>query len=226
MATEKKGMTNKEITQLKRECKEIQRKYERLRTYVGYDDLMGWTPKPDVERMYGFLHAWLYPLYSYVEKNMNQIVTPDIRNTIISITRAIIAQMAISDKYGIKLPFEPKEADSENFKDKQEKYYELRFDPCQICGETRITHQCHIIPRSEGGPNNIENFITLCPLHHHLFDNHRLNEEEWNILKKVIETKMESAKLYAFDVRQRLLEAYWANPRRIYPYSNTKNLPN
>lgn len=220
MAAENKGMTNKEIAQLKREYKEIKQKYERLRAYVGYDDIQGWEPKPDIERMYGFIHAWLYPLNALLNKNLGVPITPYLRNEIISTISAIISQMAISDKYGIMLPFEPKAVDIENFQEKQVKYYELKFDPCQICGETKITHQCHIIPRSEGGPNNRENFVTLCPLHHHLFDNYRLNKEEWEILKKVIETKMESARIYALEVRLRLLENYWTNPDRTYIFSN------
>ena len=59
----------------------------------------------------------------------------------------------------------------------------MRVDkPCIIYKETRITHDCHTIPRSEGGILSEQSIIELCPLHHHLFDNHRLNREEWQIL--------------------------------------------
>jgi hypothetical protein len=54
-----------------------------------------------------------------------------------------------------------------------------RTGPCEICQEVRVTHLCHIIPRSEGGNNAPENLIRLCPNHHYLFDRHLLTEKEW-----------------------------------------------
>ena len=83
------------------------------------------------------------------------------------------------------------------------------YDPCNICGEKRITHDCHIIPRVEGGPGHSDNFVTLCPLHHHLFDHSRLSEDEWEVLTKVIDGKMEAARVYAKEVRIPILKAFW-----------------
>lgn len=217
MTEKKMEITLKEITSLKQELKELKIKYERLRSFVGYDELEGWIPNPQMVNQYGFIHAWLYPVNSFMNHNLNQPLTADIRNQIISIITAIIAQIAISDKHGIKLPFEPKEVDLFNFQDKQVHYYEYSYGPCEICGEIRITHQCHIIPRFEGGPNHRDNFVILCPIHHHLFDNHRLTKEEWQILFKVIEGKMPSAIVYAKEVHEKRLIQFWNNPIRKYP---------
>lgn len=219
---EKKTMSSREIATLKRELKELTKRYETLRSFVGYDELEGWLPKKDVETQYGWLHAWMYPLYSHLITIEGVIFSPDHRNKIVSLVRAIIAQIAISDKYGVKLPLEPKDVDTENFEKKQRSYYELDYGPCEICGEDRITHECHIIPRSEGGPNHRDNFVTLCPLHHHLFDNHRLNQEEWKTLRTSIENKMPSAVIYANEVHQKILLEYWANPKKSYPYDNDR----
>src|SRR3972149_5717456 len=54
------------------------------------------------------------------------------------------------------------------------------FDPCEICGNNRITHLSHIIPRNEGGSDAPENLLSLCANNHYLFDNHRLIKEEWD----------------------------------------------
>lgn len=35
-----------------------------------------------------------------------------------------------------------------------------------ICGETRFIHLHHILPLSQGGPDTVENLVTLCSLHH------------------------------------------------------------
>jgi len=187
------------INKLKRKIKELESKYEELRASVGYEELHGWKPNKRIEAQYGWVYAWLYPLNSY----LNSSVSPNVRNEIMSIVTAIISQLSIHGKYGVKIPHEPKEVDSENYFAKQRKYNKLNYDPCDICGENRITHECHIIPRSEGGPLHRDNFFTLCPLHHHLFDHSRLNKTEWEILSGVINTKMQSAIVYFREVREK-----------------------
>ena len=107
--------------------------------------------------------------------------------------------------------------DVESFFDKQSKYFNFAYDPCDVCGENRITHQCHIIPRSEGGPNHIDNFVTLCPLHHHLFDNHRLNKAEWEILMNTIDKKMSSAVVYSKEVHEKQLVYFWQHGSNTNP---------
>jgi len=217
MVTKKEQEQLPKIRDLKRKIKELETQYEELRASVGYLELRGWKPDPRIEMQYGWVHSWLTPLYNY----MNHVahVDPYVRNKIVSIVKAVIAQLVISGKYGIDFPHEPKEG-SIDLIEKQIKSYELNFDPCVICGENRITHYCHIIPRSEGGPNHVDNFVILCPLHHHLFDNNRLNEDEWQVLMKVLETKMPSAVFYVKEVREKQLQRFWTNPKPVYPLEN------
>ena len=182
---------------------------ERLRSAVGYDELKGWQPQKQIERQYGWVYAWLYPLISYINQNINQPLTPEIRNKIHDIVTAIIAQLAIHGKYGIRLPHEPREVDFEQYSIKQDKIFQKTYKPCVVCGEKRITHECHIIPRSEGGSLHKDNFVTLCPLHHHLFDHARLSQTEWETLSKSLMGKMAAAIVYANQVRLPLLQEFW-----------------
>ena len=39
---------------------------------------------------------------------------------------------------------------------------------CVICGFSHVTAVHHIIPRKEGGSNDLENLVTLCPNHHYM----------------------------------------------------------
>jgi len=50
---------------------------------------------------------------------------------------------------------------------------------CEICGDTRVLNIAHIIPRSDGGPDEEWNLMRLCANHHYLFDEHKLSQEEW-----------------------------------------------
>lgn len=219
MVTKEQKTDVPKLTALKRKIKELELKNEVLRASVGYSDLKGWKPNPRVEIQYGWVYAWLHPLYQFLNSNVGFELTPDIRNKSVNIVTAIIAQLVVDGKYGVKIPHEPMDVDN-NFQERQIKYYELNYDPCDICGEDRITHACHIIPRSEGGANNIQNFVTLCPLHHHLFDHHRLNEEEWEKLLPILQTKATSSQIYAKEVREKLLRQFWENPIRKYPESD------
>lgn len=78
---------------------------------------------------------------------------------------------------------------------------------CAICGEARLTHQCHIIPRHQGGFDGLDNYVTLCPNHHVLFDSHRLSRQEW--MKLTWENKDPRVKRYAETVRYCNQLAYW-----------------
>lgn len=195
------------INTLKRKIKELESRCEELRSSVGSEELQGWKPNKRIEAQYGWVYAWLYPLNSYL--NNNSQIRPDVRNKIMSIVTAIISQLSIHGKYGVKIPFEPKDVDLSNYFEKQKKYNWLNYDACDICGENRISHECHIIPRADGGPNNRDNFVTLCPLHHHLFDHSRLNKAEWDTLSEVINTKMKSAIVYFREVREKQQREFW-----------------
>jgi hypothetical protein len=199
----------KELASCRRQLKEANAFNERLRSAIGFDELKGWRPQEAIERQYGWVFAWLHPLYSYTNENVGKPLTPDIRNRIQEIATAIIAQLAVSGKYGVTLPFDPRPVDGEAFMTKQQRPLQLIYPPCVICGESRITHDCHILPRTEGGPSHADNFIALCPLHHHLFDHDRLSPEEWANLREAIKGKMEAALVYADQVRLPRLEAFW-----------------
>ena len=199
----------KELTTYKRQFKDALAFNERLRSAVGYDELKGWQPQERIERQYGWVFAWLYPLSSYMDQNLNKPLTPEIRNKIHTIITAIIAQLAINGKYGVMLPHDPREVDLAQFMEKQNNNLQKFYEPCAICGEKRITHECHIVPRSEGGPLHRDNFVMLCPLHHHLFDHARLSKDEWEALSSALVGKMESAIVYANQVRLPMLQAFW-----------------
>jgi len=200
----------KELATCKRQLKDALALNERLRSVVGYDELKGWQPKERIEKQYGWVFAWLYPLSSYMNQNLNEPLTPDIRNKIHDIVTAIIAQLTINGKYGIQFPQNPREVDLAQFKTKQDNIFQKSYESCAICGENRITHECHIIPRSEGGPLHRDNFVMLCPLHHHLFDHARLSKSEWEVLSNALAEKMESAVIYANQVRLPMLQSFWS----------------
>ena len=193
----------------KRKLKEAEEMNERLRALVGNEELGGWKPQKQVERMYGWVHAWLYPLSSYMNQNLSEPLTPSVRNKIHDIAMAIIAQLAVHGKYGVKLPHDPRAVDLEAFQDKQARIFRKEYEPCAICGEDRITHECHIIPRAEGGPLHRDNMVMLCPLHHHLFDQSRLSEDEWQIFTSKLDGKMDAAIHYANQVCLPLLVKFW-----------------
>jgi hypothetical protein len=201
--------TKRELATCKRQLKDAQILNERLLSVVGYDELKGWQPKERLERQYGWVSAWFDPLFSYMNQNLDQPLTPDVRNKICDIVTAIIAQLIVRGKYGIDLPHDHRDVDIEDFREKQDNIFNQTYEPCAICGEKRITHECHIIPRSEGGPLHRDNFVMLCPLHHHLFDHARLSKEEWDRLSLALVGKMEAAIFYASNVRLPQLQSFW-----------------
>ena len=128
-----------------------------------------------------------------------------LRNRIVALQESWVGLKKLEDRSGIKVPlhtppiqtFLPKQSNS--------------FQPCQVCGESRITHYCHIFPRSDGGREDPDNYIYLCPTHHHLFDHNRLSKEEWD--KIDFSGKMPAAKEYAERVRVPKLQKFWEKQR-------------
>jgi len=217
----------KELSQCKRELKEAIQYNERLRSF-GFDEIDGWKPQDRIEQQYGWVFAYDYPLYRCLQRHVGETLSPDIRNEIMNTVKAIFAQCAVMGKFGVKLPFDPREVDPravvrdavepeafdmDKFLEDPDSMYIKDYVPCEICGEKRITHSCHIIPRVDGGVLHRDNFVILCPLHHHLFDHSRLNEDEWAILSNIINTKMDAAKTYANDVRLPMLKRFWKQSR-------------
>jgi len=186
----------KQLRDCRESLQEAQELNSRYQTLVGGADLADWQPQERIERQYGWVFAWLYPLSSIMNQHLNEPLTPDLRNRIHELVTAIICQLSVFGKYGIRLPLDPLPVDQERFARRQVQIFEENYEPCEICGETRITHECHLIPRSEGGEYHRDNLVVLCPLHHHLFDNSRLSEEEWNKLLVNIRTKAPSAVTY------------------------------
>ena len=105
----------------------------------------------------------------------------DLRNRIIRLLYSWIGQKKLESKLGIKIPLSASlmtdpPPDENNIRNSS--HLEI-YTPCEICGEDRITNASHILPRSHGGGGSPQNLLYLCPTHHHLFDHHRLSEEEW-----------------------------------------------
>ena len=82
-----------------------------------------------------------------------------------------------------------------------------KFNPCEVCGQLRVVHQCHIIPRNHGGADKADNYVILCANHHHLFDRHKLAEEEWGRIDW--STKSEEVQEYVFKVRLPRQKMFW-----------------
>jgi hypothetical protein len=96
----------------------------------------------------------------------------------------------------------------------QDEYNNLRLDgnkklysPCYICGETRVSEYCHIIPRQIGGSNLSTNIVYLCPTHHSCFDKGVLTKAEFEALD--LRGKSELAKSYVEEVLRVRQELHW-----------------
>jgi len=119
----------------------------------------------------------------------------DLKNEISALLESWIGQKILETKFGIKIPLSSTTISIKAYMRKQQRSKTEVYEPCEICGEKRITNYCHIVPRMIGGPSAEENYLYLCPTHHHLFDGKRLSEEEW--AKIDFSSKSESARAYA-----------------------------
>ena len=135
----------------------------------------------------------------------NDIV--NLRNKIVALLNSWIGAKKIETKFGIKIPLTATPPSIKNFIEKQTRSSNRAYKACEICGENRITHFCHIIPHSEGGPSDENNYLYLCPVHHHLFDHNRLSKEEWS--KIDFSKKFSSAQEYVEKVKLGSLEKKW-----------------
>jgi len=142
-------------------------------------------------------------------KTKNELM--DLKNKITSLLKSWIGSKKLESKFGIKLPLSSTPPSIENFLEKQARSYSRVYKPCEVCGEDRVTHYCHIVPRSEGGADNEENYIYLCPLHHHLFDDDRLSKKEWN--KIDFSKKSKVSQEYVKKVRLPIQEKFWQNKK-------------
>ncbi|MGD0021662.1 MAG: HNH endonuclease signature motif containing protein [Smithellaceae bacterium] len=79
--------------------------------------------------------------------------------------------------------------------------------PREICGESRLIHMCHIIPRRLRGSDGVNNILFLCPTHHSLFDNCMLSREEWD--KVDWDRKAKKSQIYAEKVLKIAHGNFW-----------------
>jgi hypothetical protein len=135
----------------------------------------------------------------------------ELRNKIIALLNSWIGTKKIEAKFGIKILPISVHPSIKVFLEKQSSSYYKKYRPCEICGEDRITHFCHIIPRSEGGPSDERNYLYFCPMHHHLFDHRRLNKDEWNKIN--FSEKLKSSQEYAQKIILPVLENFWVNKK-------------
>lgn len=196
----------KRLSESNRRFTELEAMFERLCNMVGYNKL---TDTWNRDFRNGWVNSWLFPLYEFLNTHMGETINAELRNQAVEVVRAIISQLVVLGKYGIKLPHEIRSFDWEANDNKKRNQLLKIYPPCVICGETRITEECHIIPRSHGGANHPDNYVMMCPLHHHLFDHARFTKDEWGKLMSALEGKMESAIIYTKTVRLRSMQLFW-----------------
>lgn len=94
------------------------------------------------------------------------------------------------------------------------KFTKLFLDKgCEVCGDTRVLHIAHIIPREAGGKDEEWNLMRLCANHHYLFDAGKLTREEW---KKIDwKKKNKIVRDYALNVRKRAHMRFWRSGNKI-----------
>lgn len=131
----------------------------------------------------------------------------NLRNQTIALLDSWIGAKKLETKFGIKIPLNSTPVSIKNFLEKQVRSRNQVYKPCEICKEKRITHYCHIIPRADGGPNDENNYIYLCPLHHHLFDHFRLDKKEW--LKINFSKKLKASQEYIKNVTLPKMNKFW-----------------
>lgn len=174
---------------------------KRKRTYLYgkfYDDTQEFH-----EAIHKLFSDFLYSHRMDMKSN-NDLV--NVRNQTVALLDSWIRAKKF-EKFGIKIPLEATPPSVLTFLKKNAQSRARKYHPCEICGEARISHYCHIIPRSDGGPSDLSNYIYLCPLHHHLFDDNRLSKKEWDCIK--FSEKSDAARQYTIKIRLPRQENYW-----------------
>ncbi|GBR74583.1 putative endonuclease [Candidatus Termititenax aidoneus] len=105
-------------------------------------------------------------------------------------------------------------------------------DNCEICGENRVIDKAHIMPASDYFPRgetspkyyknpvylklwgNYENYFSLCPTHHRLFDRNLLSIDEFNKLQLAVKTKQQVIQDYLNIVRYARQTYLWVNGKK------------
>ena len=66
----------------------------------------------------------------------------------------------------------------------------VHIETCYFCDESRVLQKHHIIHRKDGGLNNPENIMLLCPTHHYLIHHgkHKLfkvgSSKKWELIEE------------------------------------------
>lgn len=134
----------------------------------------------------------------------------NLRNSTVALLKSWIGSKKLEEKTGIKISLNNTSPSIQAFVERQTRSFNKVYKGCEICGENRISHYCHIIPHSLGGPADYANYVYLCPVHHHLFDHNRLSKEEWKKLD--FSNKLPAVKEYVKKVRQVELKRFWKDP--------------
>lgn len=152
------------------------------------------------------IYSDFFEKYPSLEMDLHNDII-DLRNKTVALVNSWIGTKKIEKKFGVKIPVSSTPPSLGSFHEKQERSYQQKYRPCDVCNENRITHFCHIIPRADGGPDVEENYLYLCPIYHHLFDHHRLNKDEWD--KIDFSKKSESSQEYVKKVTFPKLQRFW-----------------
>lgn len=202
-------MAKKTYSELVAENTKAKQYIKRLQKVIDGGVLPEWKIPTEYSPTAG-LNRWCWPLYCYLNDNIGSVITANIRNKACNIYYTSMRQFIAKSKYGLELPFEVKELDLEHSDNRKLQMKNKTYDPCCLCGFSLITAECHIIPRAHAGPDHPDNFVYLCPNHHHLFDKHRLSKEEFENLLAFIKTskKMPSAIQY-FDIVHRKAQTFF-----------------
>jgi predicted restriction endonuclease len=54
---------------------------------------------------------------------------------------------------------------------------------CALCGWAEDVDACHILPVRQGGTEELDNFVMLCPNHHRMFDRGAISREQIEIAR-------------------------------------------
>lgn len=148
-------------------------------------------------------------LMSFFREN-NQLLPEKIQNSIQELFNEVLMRVAdiyrkeiLRDKFDLNIDLTKYPQWDEN----PGQSFIQRFNPCEVCGQVRVLHQCHIIPRNHGGADKADNYVTLCANHHHLFDRHKLSREEWDRIDW--SSKSEESRIYVNKVRLPRQEMFW-----------------
>jgi len=194
------------------------RRAEKVLDRIGDSSKNKKTQKKHVySKMYEETHDFRQSMYDkfaeFINKHRPNITMQlnnelcDLRNQLSALFLSWVGSKKLETKYGVKLSLHSKVINVGLYSEKQARIAGKNYIPCEICGDNRVTHFCHILPKSFGGPDVPENFIYLCPTHHHLFDHSRLLESEWE--KIDFSKKMTPAQEYVNNVRKQQLQTFW-----------------